>query len=206
MGVDEVDGNAWAHIVDESGSGIDIQRRADDDKDIGSLCLLGSNGDVRHGLAKEHDIGTQQRAIASLGARSHLAVVGRQLLDVARVVNIVAGAHLHQFTMQVDDLRRACLLVQVVDILRHHRHIVLLFEFCHQTVPLVGLDAPALFAQHVVEISHQGGVCQPALMCGHLLHRILFPQSVGIAESLQSTLHRHACTSQNNYLFHKLKY
>ena len=192
--------------MDESCGRIDVERRADDDEDIGSLSLLGSSRNHRNGLAEEHDERTQQRAVASLRAWSDLAVVGRQQLLIARIVRVVARAYFHQFAMQMDDLRRASLLVQVIDILRHHRHVVVLFQLSHQFVAFVRLHTPAFLAEHVVEISHQRGVVEPSLVGSHLLNGILLPQSVSIAESLQTTLHRHACTSQNYYLFHTPKY
>ena len=190
--------------MDESGGGIDIERSADNDEDVGLLRFFGSNGDIRYGLTEEHDVGPQQRTIARLRARCHLAVVLRQLHDVTRIVDVATRTDLHQFAMQMDDLRRASLLMQVVDILRNHGHIVLFFQSGHELMAIIRLYAPALLAKHVVEVCHQRRVGLPSFVGSHLGHGIFFPQPVGIAESLQSTFHRHACSCQYyNFLFHK---
>ena len=90
VGVDEVDRNAWTHIMDESCCGIDVERRADDNEDVGSLCLFGRDGDVGNSLAKEDDERTQQGAITSFRTWFILAIVWRQLLLVAWIVGVVA--------------------------------------------------------------------------------------------------------------------
>ena len=105
--------------------------------------------------------------------------------------------------MQVDDLRRSCHLVEVIDILRYYRHIVLLLKFRYEPVTLVGLHAPALLTEHVIEVRHERRVSLPSFVGSHLLYGIVLPQAVGVAEGLQTTLHRHACTSQYNNLFHR---
>lgn len=102
----------------------------------------------------------------------------------------------------MDHLRRARHLVQVVDILGDNGHVVPLLEFGHEPVALIGLHAPALLAEHVVEIGYQCGVGLPALVRGHLGHGVVLPQSVGIAESLQTAFHGHACACQYYNLFH----
>ena len=202
VGVDEVDGGGGADVVDQSGGGIDIEAGADDDEDVGLHGLACGQLDVGHGLAEEDDVGSEQRAVAGQGARLDLAVVGRQGALVAGVLGVAAGADLHQLAVQVDDVRGAGLLVQVVDVLGDHHHLIFLLQSGHQPVALVGLDAPALAAQHVIEVGHQRRVGLPSLVRGHLCHGVFLPQSVGVAEGSESALDRHACACQYNYFLH----
>ena len=96
--------------------------------------------------------------------------------------------------MQVDDLRGTGHLMEVVHVLRDNRHVVLLLQLSHQPVPLIGFHTPALLAEHIIEIGHECRISLPAFVGGHLCHGIVLPKTIGIAESLQSALHRHACT------------
>ena len=193
--------------MQQSGSGIDVQRRADDHQDVGLLHLFGCHGNIGHGLAEEDDKRSEQRAVASLCAGLHLAVVGCQRYLITRVVDIAAGAHLHQFSMQVNHPCRARLFMQVVYVLRHYGHVIVLLKGSHQAVALVGFHAPALAPQHIIEVRYQRRIGLPSLVGGHLCHGVFLPQSVSIAERLQTTFHRHAGTCQHHqflFPFHTL--
>ena len=207
VGVDEINGGAGTDIMEETGGRIDIETGADNNEDISSLGLVGSSADEGHRLAEEHNEGTQQGAVACLGARSNLAVVGGEGLLIAGVIDIAAGAYLHELAVKMDDMAGAGLLVQVIDILGDDGDLILLLETGHKTVGLVGLDIPALLAKHIIEIGDQGGVVQPALVGGYLGHGKLLPEAVGVAEGAQATLCGDAGTGEYNYfLFHAIIY
>ena len=104
VGVYEIDGHAGTNVVEQSGGRIDIERRSDDDKDVGLLCFFSSCGNEGNSLAEEYDEGTQQRTVAGFRSRFYLTIVRCQCYLIARVVNIPARTTLHQFTMQMDDL------------------------------------------------------------------------------------------------------
>ena len=104
LGVYQIDGDTGADVMEQSGGGIDIERRADDDKDVGLGGVVRSDADVGHRLAEEHDVGPQQRAVAGFRSRLDAAVVRRQRLPVARVFRVAAGADFHQFAVEVDDV------------------------------------------------------------------------------------------------------
>ena len=72
-GVDIVDGHTALHILDEGGGGIDHQRRADDDKDVGVMRQLCCGFHVGYRLAKEHDVGPDVVAkwVQGVHARFH---------------------------------------------------------------------------------------------------------------------------------------
>ena len=57
--IDEIDGYLRAGIVEKTCCGIDDERGANDNEDVGLLHNLGSNGDIGHSLTEEHDIGAQ---------------------------------------------------------------------------------------------------------------------------------------------------
>ena len=92
VGVNEIDGHIGTGVMNQACCGVNDQRRTNDNHDIGRLHLFGSNSDIWHCLAKEYDIGAQQRAVASLRARGYLTIVGRQLYLIAGIVDIATGA------------------------------------------------------------------------------------------------------------------
>ena len=55
FGVDEVDGSRVGHVVQESGGGIDIERSADDDKDVRLLHEADGCLNLGNSLAEPHD-------------------------------------------------------------------------------------------------------------------------------------------------------
>ena len=112
----------------QSRCGIDSKRRAYDEENVSLLTLFRSARYVGHALAKEYYVGTQQRTVASLLAWSNGAARGRQLADVALVVDIARRTNFHQFAVKMDNLRRTRLLMQVVHILGNDGNIVILFQ------------------------------------------------------------------------------
>ena len=135
---------------------------------------------------------------------NHLVVAQRAY--VARVVGVARGCHLHKLAVQVYHVRRAGPLVQVVDVLRHNRHVEVLFECCQQLVPAVGHGGEQLFAPRVVKVGYKVGVGFPAFGGGHLLNGIFLPQAAGVAESLEPAFGAHARAGKNNNLFHGCKF
>ena len=104
--------------------------------------------------------------------------------------------------MQVHHMAAARHLMQVVHVLRDYGHVIMLLQLCDEAMALVGLGVQALLAKHVVKLRHQVRVAQPSVVGGDIRHGVILPQTIGIAESLQSTLHRHAGTGKNNNFFH----
>ena len=118
---------------------------------------------------------TEQGAIASLRARHHLGILTREGLDVTGVVRVDAGTHLHQFSMEVYDLRAPGCLMQVVHILCHHGDIIVFLQFRHQAMTLVGFGVETLAAQHIVKLRYQFRVTQPTIVGCHFLNRVILP-------------------------------
>ena len=104
--------------------------------------------------------------------------------------------------MQVDDVGRAGAFVQVVDILGYDTHVVFLLQADKLLVGLVGLCVDDILAAGIVEIEHQLGVAFPRLVGGNVLHTVLFPKSVAVAEGAYSAFGTDARTRQNYYFFH----
>ena len=109
--------------------------------------------------------------------------------------------------MQMDDLRRPRLLMEVVYVLREHRHIIVFLHPGDELVTLTRLCVPQLTTQFVVELRHERRVSLPPFMTGDLLHRIVLPKTIVATESLETALYRHAGTCQKYYfLLHTSKY
>lgn len=200
--VDEVNGYAGAGVADEAGGRIDLQRGTDDDKNVGLSGNVGRWYEVGHSFAKPYNPRTEQRTVGGKFTVSHAQMVGRQGADAGRVVGVGRGAYLHQFTMQVNDVRRTGAFVKVVDILRHHRYVEMLFELGQQFVSPVGPRRYELFAQAVVKIGDQIRVGLPAFGGGYLFNGILFPKSAGIAKGAESAFGTHAGTCKYYEFLH----
>ena len=102
----------------------------------------------------------------------------------------------------MDDLVGTSFLVQVVHILCHYRHVVVLLQGCDEAMALVGLGAIELLAKPVVERGDEVGVSIPRLMGGNFLHGHVLPKAVVATERLESTLHRHSCAGEKNDFLH----
>ena len=149
--------------------------------------------------SQDHIVPQDRAAIEHVEvAHLHLEMLGAERLDVARVVGREAARHLHQLAMQVDDIRAAGPLVQVVNILRHNRHGMLLFQLCHKLVPLARLHVEQLLPPRVVELRHEPGIACPALGRRNILHIILFPKTSIIAECTDAAFGTHSRSSQDN--------
>ena len=126
-------------IVDKASGGIYVKRGADNNQDIGLAHLFGRRGNHRHSFLKEDNVGPKQGPVGSLGAGSHLAVVGAEGLPIARILDIAAGAYLAEFAVQVNDVGGAGAFMQVINILRDDHHVVVLFHGSHQFMAAAGL-------------------------------------------------------------------
>ena len=126
-----------------------------------------------------------------------------EFLHIAGVELVVGRANLRELAMQVDDVLRTGLLVQVVDILRDDRNVVEVLQLGHQPMAFVGLSRVKLTPQHVVEIGDKGGVGQPTLVCGNLLYGIILPEPIGASERLEAALYGHAGSCKENDFLHR---
>ena len=175
------------HITYQSRSRIHIKRRAHYQKHISPRSSLGSHLKHRHRLAKPHNKRTLQRPVTrQLPMLHHLA--RSQTPPVTRIIRRRRRAHITQLTMQVNHISRPRPLMQVVHILRHHRHVKVTLKLSQNAVPRVRLSLVKLTAQPVVKVRHQPRVSSPPLRRSHLLHRVAPPQTTGTPECRKTTL------------------
>ena len=92
---------------------------------------------------------------------------------------------LHQLAVEVDHPRRvhAAALVQVIDILGHHRHVIAVLQGGYGFVGRVGRNFKQLPAAFVVEPMDQRRIGPEPVDAAHLHHRILLPESICVAKS-----------------------
>ena len=152
--VDEVDGTVGRCVAHKAGGGVDIERTAHDDEDIGTGGLFGGGLEIGHGFAEPHYPRAQQRTVAGTLAVVHGDALGRERFLIARVVGVGRGTHFHQFAVQVNDVRRTGTLVQVVHVLRHDRHVEMRFQLRKNAVRGIGLRGNQLSAQTVVKVGY----------------------------------------------------
>ena len=137
--VNEVDGAVGRGVAHKAGGGVDIERTAHDDEDIGAGGLFGGCFETGHGLAKPHYPRAQQRTVAGTLAVAHGDALGRERFLIARVVGGGRGTDFHQFAVQMNNVGRTGALVQVVHVLRHDRHVELPFQLRKNAVCGIGL-------------------------------------------------------------------
>ena len=112
------------------------------------------------------------------------------------IIGVARGAHLHEFSVEVDDVRGACALVEVVHVLRDDAHVIVLLHLGQYFMTAVGAGGHQLLAQSVVKIRDEVGVFLPTLGRGHLLHGILLPKAACIAKGAESAFGAHACACE----------
>ena len=199
-GINVVNGHTTLHILDESGSRINHQRRADDDKDVGLLSQAGSGLHIGDGLAKEHDVRSHRVAIGvtsiDTGNQSLIGqFVTRQGVDA---ILSTQRAHLHQLTVQVQHIAAAGTLMQVIHVLCDDAHVKVFLQFNKPQMGGIGLGTNQLLTALVIKLVDERGIAQEALMAGHVHYRIILPQAIGIAKGLDTALGADASTRRDH--------
>ena len=94
--------------------------------------------------------------------------------------------------MQMYHVCRACLLVQVVNILRNNRNLIFLLKLVYKAVALIRLCLSVLMALHIIESGDDCWILKPTLMRCYLIYGIILPQSIIATECLETRLNGHA--------------
>ena len=176
---------------------IDIHRCTHDDEIVAHFAQLRRGLDIRHSFAEPDDVRSQLGPVRSLIAEMYVVVS-----DIHNQVAVALAACFCQLAVQVQDILRAGLFVQVVDILSYNLNVIKLFQPHQLPVPLIGFDGSQLAAALVVEVQHQGFVFSVALRRSHILNAVLLPQAVAVAEGADSALGTDASAGKYNNLFH----
>ena len=198
LGINQINRRACGHVMHETRCGIDIERGADDDEDVGLLHLGDGIRQARYGLAKPYYPRAEQTAVACTLAVGYLQMGLRQGANEMWIIGVARGSHLHEFSVEVDDVRGACALVEVVHVLRDDAHVVVLLHLSQDFVASVGAGRHQLLAQSVVKICHEVGVFLPTLGRGYFLYGILFPKATCIAKGAESAFGAHTCAREYN--------
>src|SRR5688572_9286590 len=90
--------------------------------------------------------------------------------------------------------------MKIVNILRYHRHIKILFEFGKDLVTTIRFYFQCFFSPLIVEIENKVRIFVPALRSCNLHHIETFPQTIRVAESWNATFSTDAGTTQYNDL------
>lgn len=200
--VDQEDRLAPAHVVEQAGGGIDVERGADDDEDVAILDPLDRRLDHRHRLAEPDDEGAQLLAMRILVAQVDDGILGREV--VSRLL-VAHGAGLHDLAVKMDHLVAARPLVQVVDVLRDDPHVEVLFQFREAAMALIRLGGEDLFPALVIKIEDEARIGPESLGRGDILHPIMLPQAVGVPEGRDTAFGAHPGAGQyDKFLFHEL--
>ena len=102
----------------------------------------------------------------------------------------------------MDDVRASGTLMQIIHILRNHRHVEVLLQFGKSDVPRIRLYIEQLLAAFIIEVNNQLRVAYISLGTGNLHHRIFVPQSARITKRTDTTLGTHSGTGQNDQVLH----
>jgi hypothetical protein len=104
--------------------------------------------------------------------------------------------------VEVEDARRPCPLVQIVDVLSDDPDVVGALQFDECQVSGVGLsltDGPAAF---VVEVEDEPRIPPPGLRARHLFRPVAALEAIGTAERLQPALGTDARPRDHHDAFH----
>lgn len=200
--VDQEDRLAAAHVVEQPGGGIDIQRGADDDEDVAILHPADGGIDHGHRLAEPDDEGAQLLAMRILVAQIDDGILGREV--VSRLL-VAHGAGLHDLAVKMDHLVAARPLVQIVDVLRDDPHVEVLLQGRETVMALIRLGGEDLFPALVIKIEDEARIGPKSLGRGDILHPIMFPKTVRVPEGRDTAFGAHPGAGQHDkFLFHEL--
>src|SRR4051812_15649274 len=90
-------------------------------------------------FSQPDDVGSQLRTFFTC-----LAELDGRAVDAVSLATRSRTARETKFTMQVQNARRAGAFVQVVDVLRDHRHVEVLLELCDGAMRGVGIGRSGL--------------------------------------------------------------
>lgn len=189
----------------EPGCGIDLEGCADYQEDVCGLNCLDGCLYLRDGLAEPDDVRPELGTVRSLVAEMDGigAYVKDGLFGVAvHVVEAVLRADLRELTVEMDYPRAACPFVEIVHILGHDGHVIVIFKPGYGNVGGIGPDCRKLGAAGVIEIQDSGRIPVPTFYRSHIFHPVVFPQSVAVAEGADAAIGRDAGTGKNNQLFY----
>ena len=200
--VDQEDRLAPAHVVEQAGGGIDVERGADDDEDVAILHPADGGLDHGHRLAEPDDEGAQLLAMRILVAQVDDGILGREV--VSRLL-VAHGAGLHDLAVKMDHLVAARPLVQVVDVLRDDPHVEVLLQGRETVMALIRLGGEDLFPALVIKIEDKTRIGPESLGRGDILHPIMLPKTVRVPEGRDTAFGAHPGAGQHDkFLFHEL--
>ena len=77
---------------------------------------------------------------------------------------------------------RSCALMQVIDVLRYHIHVVILLKFRQREMGGIGLGLEQIAPARIVEFMHKFRIAPETIGGGNLHYGIVFPESSRVAE------------------------
>ena len=192
VGIYVVDGDSGAHLLQQSGGGVDVERRADHHEDVGVLHEVDRRLDIGHRFLKKYDVGAHAVTVDHGVGGS----VERPGVEGVYLGLVVDGAYLHQLAMQVEHMGAAGAFMQVVDILCDHVHVVPLFQIYQSEMSGIRLGFEEIVAALVVKLMHECRIGRESICAGHLHHRIFFPKSTCVAEGGYAAFGAHSCAGR----------
>ena len=167
--------------------------------------MVGRRGDAcrpvehRNSFAEKYDERPQQRSVGR-------PLVGFLLPAVDRYDErfVDAAAQLAQFSVQMQHARAAGPLVQVVDVLRDHVHVEMIFQSANGLVTCVRTASEQLAPPDVIELDDLFPVAGQCLGRADVLDAVFVPQTVRVAEGGQAAVGAHAGAGEDYDLFYGL--
>ena len=100
------------------------------------------------------------------------------------------------------NLGAAGAFVEVIDILGDDTHVEMLLEFMQDLMGAVGLYSTELAAAFVIELMYERRIAAETVGTRHIHHRIVLPQTVGVAEGLYAAFG----TDTGSCRYHKTRF
>ena len=169
------------------------KRGANDYKNISLESGVHGKRHIGNRFTKPNDIRTKLTTVFSFVTKSNV-VVKRPDFYTIYILFVRRRANFSQFPVKMNNMRRACPLMEVIHVLGENSNVVPLLELCQQFVSFVRLDVKQLTATGVIEVKHCLWIFIPALNAGQLQSIMLFPQSILVTECIDATLLTYPCS------------
>ena len=177
-------------VTGEGVGGIDLQRGADYQQDLGAADDGGGFVQQRYAFAEPDDVRTHGVAVRVAVVQGLVGVAGDDVAGVGTAAGFV------QFAVQVQHAAAAGAFVEVVHVLRDDVGVEVLFQTGEGKVGSVRFGGLSGAAAGVVEIQHELRVARPCFGRAYVFYAVFRPQAAAVAEGGQSAFRADAGTGE----------
>lgn len=196
LGTNVIGSGVAGSVGGKAGGGLDGAGSADGEEDGGVVESGEDFVEMKRSFAEPADVRADlSAAFVATGNRGGLFVESRIVERWART-RVTAG--FEEFAVHMDDMGRAGLFVEIVDILCAEEQAIwkLMLECGDRVVCRIGLGVRGDPAAHGVEIPNELRIAAPGVRRSDFFETVVAPEAIGIAKGRDATFSGDACAGE----------